>query len=1625
MKQPYFQPSSVPMRPLLSVLVNRTFTPIRLRRLAILAIFVIGFICALVPSAVAFAESDPEKGYFSLSTSQTYAPEDAALFHVRMVNESALEFRVYRINDPAAFFHKLEDAHQFGREPLRSYQESIDERTWLERFHDWKHEFWISIRDFFREQFSWETRQQLRAKLGGKPRPGVASFAQVPVINSRQLVARWHISIATQEWNESVKLPLEKPESGVYAIEATDGASKAYTIVILSHTAMVVKSAPGQVVTFLADRKTGAPVVGAKLSLWAAKLPALEFTSDASGLIEAALKQLKLPKSDKLNDIRLVAVSGKDVAVMTPTQYSLASHPGENWASYIYTDRPVYRPGHTVEFRAILRDRQGNRYRVPGGQQVQVAIDDPQNKTVLQKQMTLSQFGSLHGEFQVPANAALGYYSVRVVYPNGTTSSSGADEGGEGGGYRPQGSGGFYVEEYKKPEYVVTVKPEKQRIIQGETIKATIEARYFFGEPVTNAKVTYTVHTYPYWSPYLDASDADSDAPGGGEASADATTDDTTDDSYSDYGGNQTDEQTGQLDATGHLTVTVPTKASSKKQDMRYRIEAKVMDAANREISGVNSVVTTFGSFEVSVRGDQYFVSQGKSVKFTVQAKDYDGKPVQTAAKLEISRWDSPTKMRAITQTAEVTTGADGSGQATVTFPDAGSFTVSVRTITPTPFGPRPVESSSYLYVTSEKQNWWSGDSRQVRIIPDKKKYVAGDTAHLLVMTGVPEAWLLVTTEGRSVTTKQVIHITGVSGSVDVPILAEHEPGVAMTVAFLHGSELYQGEKMLSVPAAESVLQVDVSPSKLQFQPGEAGLYTITAKDSHGKPVQGEFSLGVVDEAIYSVRPDQSGSMVDAFYSASWNRVNTDSSMNYYFSGSAGNKTLELARAGLPVVPFYRPKALADLKSEQLIQPKVRKAFPDTALWRADIRTDARGQAQVKLNFPDALTQWRATVRGITLDSKVGAGVSKVIVRKNLLVRIAAPRFFRQGDEVVLSAIVHNYLESAKNVQISMDLTGLDVISGSTQKVNVPSRGETKVDWRVRAGTVREAKLLAKALTNEESDAMEITLPVTLYGVKQAMSQSGSLADAKGSADLTLMFPPGTEVSGHSMGVTLSPSVGGVVLGALPFLTSYPYGCTEQTMSSFLPNIIVARAMQDLKVTNGVDAGELTKKVKAGLDRLYDYQHDDGGWGWWKEDESLVYMTAYVVEGLTEANAAGFEVEPARIAKAKTWLKSTMEKHPSMKPELRAYVVYALTRAGERNPQMYDKVWERRRDLSATGLAYAGMAMRLAADARASEAATMLEKSATQNDSEAWWPSTRDDLMEFDTEDSVESTAYALRLISLMKPDSAVAPKAALWLVNHRDQGYWWSSTKQTAMAIFGLTEYLRHSHELDADLNAEVWLNGREVSAKHFTRADALSGTNLLVHLDYKQLLSGANQLRVQRSGRGRLYWSARAEYYSTDKRNFQKNQLALNITRDYFALVPQEKEDPDGKRITYKLQPFSGTAAPGQVLAVHVTVGGTDWNYTMAEDPIPAGAEFVEKDGTYEIDGRPSWWSYWFTRREFHDDRANLFQTYLYERHKEYFYLIKMVNPGKYRVSPAIVQPMYEPDVMATSDALTVEVK
>jgi hypothetical protein len=1398
--------------------------------------------------------------------------------------------------------------------------------------------------------------------------------------------------------SETQQLPIDGLDAGVYLIEATDGTYKGYTVAIVTKIAVVERTVDGKAFLYVADRKTGAPVDQADVALWGDGMPQSSGKTGSDGLAQLTYTVRGGAEGAEPENVWILARHGTDAAVVTPFGYGFGAQNQQQERDYIYTDRPVYRPSHTVHIKAIVRKELNDNLVLPDDRTLTMRVTGPDNKVVFNKELPVSAHGTVAADFDLASDAALGYYSIDF----NRNGNSGYDS------YEVGGSGSFYVEEYKKPEYQVTVKPATQRVLQGNSIQATIEAKYFFGEPVSGAKVTYVVHTSQHYLWDEDEADENSD----GDASAEET-----DEDQSEYGYGETEQQEhqGVLDANGQLSVTLPTRVDDKHNDEDYRIEARVTDAANREVSGHSTVLATYGSFRVSVEPVSYVIENGKPAQVKVTARDYDAKPVQTAVHIAavLEKWDSVTHERTETAvtSSDATTSADGTVLVNLPLSGSGDFEITASAQTPEN---RTVQGQTWVWIWNGAGAYYEPNA-QAQIVADKKTYQLGDTAHLLLVTGLDESWAVVTTEGDSVQSQRVMHATGTSVAFDVPITQQSQPNLVVTAIIVHNDQIMTAQKSLSVPLTERTLTITATPQKTQYEPEDKASFDVKAVDSAGKPVQADLSFGVVDEALYSVRPDTTRDIVASFYPKREVYLEPQTSFEFYFEGEAGTKSPMLAGlAGL-----YHPRMAQVKPGSDLVVPKVRKAFPDTAYWNPDVRTGADGHAHVEFNFPDALTTWRTTIRAMTDDGKAGGAVTRVLVRKNLIVRLAAPRFFRQGDETVLRVIAHNYLATAKDVTFALDVSGVDVLSGQTQKVTIPANGESYVDWRVKARVTGNATFTAKALTNEESDALEMTLPVLPYGVKQRAAGAGVVFSGAGQNQWPYSYPTGSDANSRALTITVAPSMAGTVFDALDYLTSYPWGCTEQTMSSFLPDLIVAQAVDKLHLKSPIDRKTLDDEVQAGMERLYSFQHDDGGWGWWPDDQSMVFMTAYVVSGLGQAESAGYTVDDQRIAKAEAWLTSTLNAHPDMVPDLRAYTVYALATTSGAPKDALDEAWSTRDKLSDEGLALTGLALAAASDGRAKQAADLLEKKAHATDVDAYWAGTYDGLLDFWDDTSPETTAFALKLLLVEDRSSGLMPKAARWLTEHRDGDYWYS-TKQTSMVIQGLTDYLAVSGELANTSDVEVLVNGTSVGKRHFGPEDAFAAP-WRIKLTAAQAANGG-QVTIRKSGNGITYWSAENNWYSADRKNFQQGQLSLNITRNYYLL--QKRQDKPTDPITYDLVPLNGPVHVGDIVAVRLALGGTSWKYLLAEDPIPAGTEFLPESGLYTINHKPDWWADFFTRKEFHDDRAAFFNTN-FSVHREYVYLLKVDNPGTFQISPADAGPMYQPNIETTTDPATLEVQ
>lgn len=1523
-------------------------------------------LAAAALAVVVSAPAQEEEGsrYFSLQSSQVVAPGSAARVQVQTSGGVRdLEFRLYRVKDAASFWRGLDEENRFGGSPRPRGRP----RTLLERYVAWRARTRAAMRDTVRYQFSPQYRASIRefldrpAKPAPKPVAKGRTYADVPVLNSEQLVRSWRQAIVKKQPWDMLTVETVLADPGLYVLEATDGSRHAYTVLSASNLALITKSFRGKILARAVDAATGAPRPGVAVRFIDSRerRDLGTVTTDAAGLAEFAVEN---PAEE---GVRLIGCDKGHCAVAHSGGWALGLSESRQLTGLVYTDRPVYRPGHTVHYRAIALAPSGD---------ARIEVQNSQGEPVARRNASFSEWGTVAGEVEIPAKAPTGYYSVEV-------------KAGEATIY-----GGFQVEEYRKPEYEVRVTPATRRIVQGGRQAVTIQARYYYGEPVKGARVKYAIRKSRAW---LWFDPEWSDGPPGG------------DDEGMGYGAEQLEEKEARLDEEGNLNIEVA--AAEDENDMRYLVDARVTDAAGREITGIGGFLATRGDFLLQLRPSGFVYKPGDRVRVDLRADDFDGKPAggfDVAVTLTERIYGKDANRRQPWKSNySARVNEDGRGSFEFTAPDSGSYEIQAAAK-----GSR-VTGTSYLWV-SGGVFWPGSEGNQITIVPDKGSYKAGETARLLIVAGQPGAQLWVTAEARTMLWSKFIVTKNAAETVEVPVTAEWEPNVFIDVSAIRGRQYLRGSKMLKVPAERRRLNVKIATDKPQYLPGETANLELAVTGHDGKPVRGEFSVGVVDEPIYAIQPDTTPDLMQVFHGRQWNQVSTESSLNFYFYGESGRRRMMLAGTRPPGVR-------GQLKPPAPTQPKVRKLFPDTAFWTAALRTGEDGRARVSFPWPDALTTWRTTARGIASDARVGNSVLRTIVRKNLMLTLATPRFFTENDQVRVPLIVRNYYNSAQSVGLSLDVKGAKLAEPLPKSVETAAQGEAVVPAALVAAGGKEVTLLATARGTPESDALELTVPLKPQGLE--LRGAHTLTASGSGASFRFAYPESATPGTRTLRLQLTPSIASAIYGGLEYLIDYPYGCTEQTMSALLPNLLVGEAVKTLQLPPPVDPGELRGKVQAGVDRLASFQHPDGGWGWWRGDDSHPFLTAYVTWGLRLARLQGFPVRPDVMARGEQALARQFDRE-NLTPDTLAWTLHALATApgGLTKPRL-DRAFELRSKMTAFGQAMLGLALLEGRDSRATEIARLLETTAKKDASGTYWTSVHDPMFLYDVEYNHEATAFALRFLSQAKPDSPLLPEAARWLVENRGRGYYWESTKRTALVILGLTKWLEQSGDLKPDYSAVVFLNDRKVVEKTFSPSDALSAKPYTLELPDGSV-AGENRIRVELNGKGRLTLAANWAWRTLAVPPSVPENNGLSIRRDYYLL----KQERTGGRVTWTPVPLEGAARPGDLIGVRLTVNSASQReYLLVEDPIPSGTEIVLREDLYEITRGRELSRGWWMRREERDDRVSFFPYYLPKGESAYGYLLKVTHAGRFTVPPARIEPMYEPGVVSATQQSLLEVQ
>jgi len=1402
---------------------------------------------------------------------------------------------------------------------------------------------------------------------------------------------------------------------------------------------LMLKISQNEVVVWVTDLRSAEPAVKAEVRLVAENGVLLGAgTTDSDGVA-------RIPIGERENlwerVAAIVGTPGEPGFGITISDWNMQASPWDfgfavdsgpyfHHNLYLYTDRPIYRPGQSVNFRGIVRQDFDARYTLPDPDtQVLVTLRDMQWNEIYSTTVKLNDLGNFSGNIRLDSAATAGGYTLE----------------GKVAGVDRTWSIPLMVAAYRKPEFEVKVTPEREDLLQGTPLRAVVDASYYFGGAVSGAKVHWTIRAESYqFQPDLKEwwdwnNQANTDAWSWQEPMVVAQGDGTIDDQ-----GRFMIQTTTKLQPFPDQTAVGP---------QVWTVEAQVTDESGFPVTGQGQLTVHQGSFYLGMRPKSWVTIADQRTDIELLALDWDGIPVegQSVEVLLLQRtwyeipaaepFQPTTWGYTDTQIFSTTTKTDaqGRGKATVMPPRSGSYVVMGRTMDK---ANNRVVGETYLWVSGPEAAAWKLPEGRVLPTADAQKYEVGQTARILLPTPFkPPFQVLMTVERSGILDVRRFTATEPNPVVELPIQAAHVPNVYVSFIVVQGvtsdtlssPDVRVGMVELVVDPVTQTLQVELIPDRNTiYNPGDPVTLTVRTLDASGATVDAEVGISVVDKAVLALARPNSSPLLSYFYAKRPVGVVTGDSLLVLFNRISANlEELSANATRLAQEIEHRGMGGGGGGDGGAADSDVRRDFPDTAYWNAQVRTGSAGEAQVTFKLPDSLTTWVVDARAVTFNTQLGQTTTELVVSKPLLVRPVTPRFFVGGDRAEVGAVVHNNTGIELKAKVRLEATGVKIDGEAEQEVTLPAGGRVRVNWKI---VVPEVEISQALLTfsvdgGEYHDAARPaisptpggTLPVYHYESPDVTATSGMLEGA-GSRWEVVLAPVAQSGNSGEVQMTIDPSLASGLTSGLKALEGYPYETTENLVSRFLPNMLSYRTLRQLEIQDPTLEAALQLQVADALERLYSRQHQDGGWGWWNEAESNPLVSAYATFGMLRAREAGFPIREPSLTLALDYLVASLSKSAAENKftSIQAFMLMVVTEGKRSWPDgVASGLYSARDSIGVTGRGYLALTLGLKdpAEPRVKTLLSSLRADAKSSATGTHW----EDFNVYQWATDTRATAVVIETLTKLAPDDPLLPEAVRWLMIAR-KGSQWETSQETSWALIGLSDYMAMTGELQGNYTWAIALNGVGVG-KGVVNSDTLR-TPSNVMLPFSKLLPGqANALEIARSeGVGRLYYTTRVKSYAPAA-EVDAESRGIDVRREYCQ--PQPLVDP---MVPPSCVPVN-QVHPGDLVEVHLTLTLPENRYYLIlEDPYPAGMEPVNSDLLTEgslpgPEGEPlaapvgHWWQGPFNSSELRDERAVFFAASIGAGSYQVRYLLRVTSLGEYHVLPAVAYESYFPEVWGRS--------
>ncbi|MBN1911402.1 MAG: alpha-2-macroglobulin, partial [Pirellulales bacterium] len=699
-------------------------------------------------------------------------------------------------------------------------------------------------------------------------------------------VASWNVDLKPRPNHFDKRITVTTPltKAGAYLLTAkmADG-NVSFIVLWLDDTAIAKKTLDQKNLYYVADAVTGAPAAKANVEFFGYRIEHVrgnqyrvnveQFAehTDREGQVICDKKQQ--PQNHQWLILARTPNGGFGFLGFEHVWYSRAS---DGWyrtqKAFGITDRPVYRPKQKVHYKFWAREA---RYDLEdrsafAGKAFRVEIRNPKGDKVVEKNMTADAYGGIEGELELPENAPLGQWMIQVGGKLGM------------GSREPSGHIGFRVEEYKKPEFEVSVDAPTEPIMLGEKITATVKAKYYFGSPVTEATVKYKVlrtsrteRWYPIgpwdwlygrgygwlWCDYAWY-------PGWWEWGCPCPHPIWWRGSH--MPPEVVAEREVPIGPDGTVKIEIDTSVAKEihpDQDHNYSITAEVVDQSRRTIVGRGNVLVARKPFKVYAWGNRGYYRVGDTIRASFSAQMLDNKPIEGKGELTLLKitYKNNEPVETPVRTWALPTDAQGKAAEKIKASQAGQYRLAYRV---TDAKEHTIEGGYLFTVIGAGFDGSDFRFNNLELIPDKPEYKPGETVRLQVNTDRVGSTVLlfVRPSGSIYPVPKMLHLKGKSTVVEVGVVQKDMPNFFVEALTIADGRVHDATREIIVPPEKRILNVDIKPSSETYRPGEKAKVQIRLTDLDGKPFVGTTVVSIYDKSVEYISGGSNVPDIKAFF---------------------------------------------------------------------------------------------------------------------------------------------------------------------------------------------------------------------------------------------------------------------------------------------------------------------------------------------------------------------------------------------------------------------------------------------------------------------------------------------------------------------------------------------------------------------------------------------------------------------------------------------------------------------------------------------------------------------------------------------------------------------------------------